>query len=85
MAKKVGVVTHFFDKISVAIIKFDAPFKVGAEIAIKGATTDIKMTVDSMQFDHKDIETAQKGQEVGIKVSEKVREGDTVSLVETKA
>ena len=85
MAKKVGTVTHFFDKISVAIIKFDAPFKVGKEIEIKGTTTDVKTTVDSMQFDHKDIETAEKGQEVGIKVPEKVREGDTVSVAEEKA
>ncbi len=82
LAKKIGTVTHFFDKISVAIIKIDAPLKVGDNIVIKGATTDEKVTIDSMQVDHKDIDQAEKGQEVGIKVTGRVREGDKISLAE---
>jgi len=85
LAKNIGTVTHFFDKISVAIIKLDAPLKVGDEIAIKGVTTDEKVAVDSMQVDHKDIDHAEKGQEVGIKVAGRVREGDKASIAEANA
>ena len=84
LAKNIGTVTHFFDKISVAIIKLNASLKVGDEITIKGVTTDEKVAVDSMQVDHKDIESAEKGQEVGIKVTGRVREGDKVSIAEEK-
>lgn len=80
--KPVGAVTHFFGHIGVAIIKFTKPVEVGAMLHFKGATTDFKETVQSMQFDHKPIEKAKKGQEVGIKVGDKVREGDEVYLAE---
>jgi translation initiation factor IF-2 len=48
------------------------------EIHFKGATTDFIQKIDSMQYDHQPISAAKKGQEVGIKVNEKVREGDEV-------
>lgn len=76
--KPIGEVTHFFGKIKVAIIKFKAPVKVGAEIWLKGATTDFKQTIQSMQFDHQPVNLAEKGKEVGIKVQKQVREGDVV-------
>jgi putative protease len=76
--KPIGVVTHFYSGISVAIIKFNKAVKKGTEIRFKGATTDFSQTIGSIQYDHKDIESAKKGQEVGIKVDEKVREGDEV-------
>jgi len=75
---KVGEVTHFFDKIGVAIIKLEKMLKKGDTIKIKGNTTDLEQTVDSMQVDHADIEEASPGDEIGIKVSDKVREGDEV-------
>lgn len=80
-AKAIGKVTHFYDKISVAIIKLAAPLKVGDEIEIKGNSTGFKQTVESIQFEHQDLKSAKKGQEVGVKVKEKVRENDQVSLV----
>lgn len=76
--KPIGVVTHFYGGISVAIIKFTKAASVGDEIRFKGATTDFSQKIDSMQYDHKDIKEAEKGQEIGIKVSDKVREGDEV-------
>lgn len=78
---KVGEVTHFYDKIAVAIIKLAAPLKKGDEIEVKGHTTSFKQTIESMQLDHKDVDTGKKGDEVGIKVSEKVRQGDNVSTL----
>ncbi len=78
--KPVGVVTHYFAKIKVAIIKFKQPVKVGTEVALRGATTDFNHKIASMQFDHKPISVAKKGQEVGIKVGKRVREGDEIFL-----
>ena len=64
-----------------AIVKFNRTVKVGEAVHFKGATTDFVLTISSIQYDHKDIDEAKKGQEVGIKVSEKVRQGDKVCEV----
>ena len=76
--KPIGEVTHFFGHISVAIVKFNKKVSVGDVIHFKGAHTDFSQTIDSMQYEHQEIKDAKKGQEVGIKVKEKVREGDEV-------
>lgn len=78
--KKIGVVTHFYDKIGVGIVKLDSEIKLGDKLKFQGNATDFEQVAEQMQFDHKDIETAKKGQEVGIKLSDKVREGDIVYL-----
>ena len=78
MQKPIGVVTHYFGGLQVAIVKFSGVVKQGDRVHFKGATTDFEETIHSMQYDHKEIATAKKGQEVGIKVSGKVREGDEV-------
>ncbi len=76
--KEIGEVTHYYSHLEVAIVKFNRKVKVGEAVHLKGATTDFVLTIGSIQFDHKDIEEAKPGQEVGIKVSEKVRQGDKV-------
>ena len=74
--KLIGKVTHYFDKIGVAVIKLDAPLKVGDTIRIRGGeATDFTQEVKSMEVEHEKIEKARKGEEVGLKVKEKVREG----------
>jgi hypothetical protein len=55
---------------------------VGSKISIQGATTNFEMTVNSMQIDRADIESGSKGQEIAIKVKDRVREHDAVFLVE---
>jgi putative protease len=76
--KPIGVVTHFYTAIKVAIIKFKKPVKVGSTIALRGATTDFNQKIISMQYDHKPVLVAKKGQEIGLKVGKRVREGDEV-------
>jgi translation elongation factor EF-1alpha len=78
--KPIGFVTHFYGGIGVAIVKFSVPVAIGTKLHFKGATTDFTDTVRSIQYDHQAIEEAKKGQEVGIKVKDKVREGDEVYL-----
>jgi putative protease len=80
-SKQIGEVTHFYGGLSVAIVKFKEPVKVGDEIWFFGATTDFKEKIGSMQYNHQGIPEAKKGQEVGIKVEGKVREGDEVYRV----
>ncbi len=76
--KPIGEVTHYYNKIGVAIVKFNKSAAVGETIHFKGVHTDFTQKIDSIQYDHKDADTAKKGQDVGIKVSEKVHEGDKV-------
>ncbi|MEK7626679.1 MAG: translation elongation factor-like protein [Patescibacteria group bacterium] len=76
--RKIGDVTHYYGGLSVAIVKFKEPARVGDSVKFFGATTDFSEKIGSMQYDHKDIAEAKKGQEVGIKVVGKVREGDEV-------
>jgi|YelNatPaOPRAMG01_1025707.scaffolds.fasta_scaffold16234_4 putative protease len=77
----VGKVIHFFPKISVCIVSLTDDLRVGDEIVIKGKTTMLRQTVESMQIEHKPIETAKAGQSIGLKVNGRVREGDTVYRV----
>lgn len=78
----IGVVTHYYGGIGVAIVKFKKAVEAGTEVKFRGATTDFVQKIESMQYEHKDIASAKKGQEVGIKVDEKVREGDVMYLAE---
>lgn len=77
-AKPIGKITHFFDKISVAVVKLDAPLKIGDKIRIEGRGKSFTQAVDSMQVEHEQLTAARKGQEVGMKVKEAVKDGDLV-------
>ena len=76
--KPIGAVTHYYGDLGVAIVKFSKAVKAGTAVAFRGATTNFTQTLDSMQYDHKAIASAPKGKEVGVKVKDKVREGDEV-------
>jgi len=77
----IGKVTDFFARPIVAGIELTATVKVGDKIHIKGHTTDMELTVDSMQIDNVDVQQAKAGDSIGIKVSERVRRGDAVYKV----
>lgn len=79
--KKIGTVTHFFDKISVGSIKLNGKLKVGDKVRIQGVTTNFEQGISEIQLEHKSIPEGKKGQEVGVKVNEKVREGDGVYIL----
>ncbi len=75
---EIGKITHFFSKISVAVIELTAPLNVGDTILIKGPTTDLEQVVESMQIEHKNVQRAEAGQSIGLKVNSRVREKDVV-------
>ena len=76
--KLVGKVAHYFTKIGVGVIELSDELKVGDRISIEGATTNIQQTIDSMQIEHEDVQSAGAGQSIGLKVVQRVREGDLV-------
>ena len=75
---EIGIVTHYFPHVQAAVIKLKAPLSVGDTIKIKGHTTDLTESVNSMQMDHLPIVSAKKGQEIGLKVESRVRQHDKV-------
>ncbi len=74
----IGEVSDFFAHPVVAGIELTAALKVGDKIHIKGHTTDLEMTVDSIQIDNAQVAEAKSGDYIGVKVSERVRGGDLV-------
>ena len=80
--KLIGEITHYFSNIGVGIIKLSAPLAEGDEIRIIGGeNTDFNQKTEAMQIDHKEVKKAKKGDSVGLKTSEKVREGYKVHKV----
>jgi len=75
---QVGHITHFFSKISVAVVELTAPLAVGERILVKGPSTDFEQIVESMQIEHENIPRAQAGQAIGLKMAERARERDVV-------
>ena len=77
--KKVGEVFHFFGHIGVAAIRLtEGSLAIGDTVQIQGPTTNVEQTVDSLQIEHATVSTAGAGQEVGMKVRDRVREKDFV-------
>ncbi len=82
MEEKIGEVEHYFTDISVAAIKITGgTLRVGDTIHIVGATTDFSQPVNSMEIDRTSVEEVSTGDEVGIRTTGRVREGDTVYRV----
>lgn len=78
---EIGKVSDFFARPVVAGIELTAPLKVGDKIHITGHTTDMELTIDSMQINNVNVQKAKAGDAVGIKVSDRCRRGDTVYKV----
>ena len=77
----IGKVSDFFARPVVAGIELTAPLKVGDTIHIHGHTTDITMTIQSMQINNVNVQEAKAGDAVGIKVPDRARRGDEVFKV----
>jgi hypothetical protein len=75
---EIGSVIHYFSKINVAIVQLSLPLSVGDHILIKGPTTDFEQTADSIQLNRKNIQRAEGGQTVAIRVSQTARLKDAV-------
>ena len=79
--EQIGAIRHYYSKIAVAVIDLTAKIAVGDTVRVKGMTTDFRQKVESMQIEHANVENASAGQSIGLKVTDKVREGDLVYKV----
>ncbi len=74
-----GKVTHFFPQVNAAAVTIESgTLEPGHELFFKGATTNFKMKINSLQINRVPVTSASKGMEVGILVKKRVRQGDEV-------
>ncbi len=81
MAKVVGKVSHYFDKIGVAALVLTGPLAVGDTVKVSGHGKDFTQVVSSMQIEHEAVQSGKKGDDVAIKVDQPVKEGTEVEKV----
>jgi len=76
---KVGKVTHYYDKIGVAVVELTADLAVGDRIKFtRGGEDMFEQTVESIQVEHNKIDSAKKGDTIGLKVDQPVKEGTEI-------
>ena len=76
---EVGVITHYFDRIKVCVVKLtQGSILIGDKLTILGVKTKFVQKVWSMQIESEDVKVAQKGQVIGLKVDKIVAVGDKV-------
>jgi putative protease len=76
--EEVGKVLHYYSRIGVAIIELKAPLSIGDQILVKGPTSDFEQVIESMQIEHINVNTAKKGDSIGLKVNKLVKPNDIV-------
>ena len=82
MEKEIGKITHYYDKAGVAILELTDKLSVGDAVKIKKGNAEFEQKVESMQVEHENVDSAKKGDVVGLKVSEPAKEGALVYKVE---
>lgn len=78
MEKEIGTITHWFDKIGVAVIALKAPLAKGDHIKVRHGGEEFEDTVESIQIDHEEVDKAKKGDDAAIKLSQKAKEHSIV-------
>ena len=81
-AKELGKVTHWYDKIGVAVVKLAGALKKGDRIRFKKGDDEFEATVDSLQIDREDVDGGKKGDEVAMKLSQRPKDGASVYKAE---
>lgn len=82
MDNPIGKVVHYYDKLSVAIIDLEkGGLKVGDEVKFKRGDEEFSQKIESLQVDHKDVDSVKKGDSFGVKVDKPTKPGTEVYLV----
>lgn len=79
--KPAGKITHYYDKINVAVVELNSPLAVGDLIKISGHDREFTQAIESMQVEHEKIQKAEKGKVIGMKVDQPVKENDLIFKV----
>lgn len=82
MEKKIGKVIHYYPKVEAAIVVLEAPLKIGDKIKLKKGEKEFEQEVVSMEIEHKAIKRAKKGQTIGLKVDQPIKESWEVYKIE---
>lgn len=79
---QIGTVTHYYDKIGVAVIDIaNQPLKVGDTIKVSGHDKEFTQAVESLQIEHKQVKEAGVGESCGLKLEQPAKPGDLLYLV----
>ena len=78
--KEVGKVSHWYDKIGVAVVTLTGPLKVGDQVKVRRGDQEFDADIISLQVDHKDVSSAKTGQEVAIKLPQKAKDGSIIEI-----
>lgn len=79
---QIGKVTHYYDKIGVAVIEVtNQPLKVGDTVKVSGHDNEFTQKISSLQVEHDQVSEVGVGESCGMKVDEPVKAGDVLYLV----
>ncbi len=82
---QIGKVTHYYDKIKVAVIDvIGRPLKVGDSVKISGHDSEFTQRITSLQVEHKQLDLVKPGESCGMVVDQPVKEGDVLYLLSEK-
>ncbi len=80
---KVGHVTHYFDRIRVAVLELEDELYLGDWVLfVRHGDSLFEQEVTSMQINHQSIEAAGPGDEVALRVDHEVKAGTEVFVAE---
>ncbi len=82
--KRVGTVTHYFDHLNVAVLSLTDAIRLGDTLHFQGHSTDFNQEVTSLQIEHKPVDAAKPGEDVAIKVTQRVHPNDAILKAEKK-
>ena len=78
--KQIGTITHWYDKLGVAVVKLTGKLSKGDSIKVRKGEEEFEDTVASLQIDHADVPSAKKGDDAAMKLSHRAKEGAAVFL-----
>lgn len=81
MEVRIGMITHYFNRIGVAVLDLTDELKVGDKITICGHTTEFTQPVESLEINHQKVQSAGPGDDVAMKVWDYVRTGDEIFVI----
>jgi len=76
--KEIGKVTHWYDKIGVAVVRLSGTLNTGDAVKVRYGGNEFETTIDSMQLDHENISKGKKGDEIAVKLPQKAKEGSVL-------
>ncbi len=77
----IGQITHYYNRLGVAVLELSNDLKVGDVVHIVGHTTNFSQRVESMEIEHRQVQSVGPGVEAALKVVERVRQGDIIYKV----